>query len=163
MLTVCNRLPVPLPSVVFNPLHLATLPNATVYHWRMPDEGRRNPEPDVMHTMADAIRASVAHGKPADFPRDVGYDGESDMDGRYLLRWHAYRERNSSLRQKKIDSVVATGGPLACEVCSFDFAQTYGERGRGYIECHHVEPLHAGGEGPRTFAIWPCSAPTATA
>lgn len=108
-------------------------------------------EPDVMHVMAEAIRGSVASGEPADFPRDVGYEGESEMEGRYLLRWHAYRERNSALRRKKINSVVAAGAPIACEVCDFDFAQTYGERGRGYIECHHVEPLHVSGEGPRTI------------
>lgn len=108
-------------------------------------------EPDVMHAMAEAIRGSVASGEPADFPRDVGYEGESEMEGRYLLRWHAYRERNSALRRKKINSVVAAGAPIACEVCDFDFAQTYGERGRGYIECHHVEPLHVSGEGPRTI------------
>lgn len=108
-------------------------------------------EPDVMHAMAEAIRGSVASGEPADFPRDVGYEGESEMEGRYLLRWHAYRERNPALRRKKINSVVAAGSPIACEVCDFDFAQTYGERGRGYIECHHVEPLHVSGAGPRTI------------
>jgi 5-methylcytosine-specific restriction enzyme A len=108
-------------------------------------------EPDVMHAMAESIRASVANGEPADFPREVGYDGESEMEGRYLLRWHAYRERNPALRRRKINSVLSGGGSLSCEVCSFDFAQTYGERGSGYIECHHVEPLHVGGEGPRTI------------
>ena len=38
-------------------------------------------EPDVMHAMADSIRASVATGEPPDFPRDVGYAGESEMEG----------------------------------------------------------------------------------
>lgn len=71
------------------------------------------------------------------------------MEGRYLLRWHAYRERNPALRRKKITSVIAAGGSLACEVCEFDFGDFYGERGHGYIECHHVEPLHVGGERAR--------------
>lgn len=31
---------------------------------------------------------------------------------------------------------------LACEACGFDFEATYGPRGAGYIECHHVVPLH---------------------
>jgi 5-methylcytosine-specific restriction protein A len=30
---------------------------------------------------------------------------------------------------------------LACEACGFDFAQTYGECGEGYVECHHCRPL----------------------
>jgi predicted HNH restriction endonuclease len=31
---------------------------------------------------------------------------------------------------------------LACDLV----AQYYGERGRGYIECHHVQPLHVTGQ-----------------
>jgi 5-methylcytosine-specific restriction protein A len=73
------------------------------------------------------------------------------MEGRYLLRWHAYRERNPALRRKKISSVVAAGGSLTCEVCEFDFSEVYGDRGRGFIECHHVEPLHIGGQRARTI------------
>jgi 5-methylcytosine-specific restriction protein A len=107
---------------------------------------------DVMHLLAESIRASVADGEPEDFPGDVGYDGESEMEGRYLLRWHAYRERNPSLRRKKISSVLATGGSLTCEVCKFDFSEFYGDRGRGYIECHHIEPLHVGGERARKLS-----------
>jgi 5-methylcytosine-specific restriction enzyme A len=43
------------------------------------------------------------------------------------------------------------GQALCCEVCGFDFEQTYGERGRGYIECHHIVPLHVA--GPRTTRL----------
>jgi len=103
-------------------------------------------EPDVMHAMAESIRVSVANGEPPDFPREVGYDDESEMEGRYLLRWHAYRERKPGLRRRKIESVRRRGDPIVCEVCEFDFERYYGERGRGYIECHHVEPLHITGQ-----------------
>jgi 5-methylcytosine-specific restriction protein A len=108
-------------------------------------------KPDVMHALAESIRASVASDEPLHLPREVGYENESEMEGRYLLRLHAYRERNRALRQKKINSIVAVGGSLACEVCGFDFAQKYGERGQGYIECHHIEPLHVGGEKARSL------------
>lgn len=108
-------------------------------------------KPDVMRALAESIRKGVAAGEPPDFPREVGYENESEMEGRYLLRLHAYRERNRSLRKKKIDSVLASGGSLACEVCEFDFAHTYGKRGQGYIECHHIEPLHIGGEKARSI------------
>jgi 5-methylcytosine-specific restriction protein A len=33
------------------------------------------------------------------------------------------------------------GKPLACEVCGFDFKTVYGERGEGFIECHHTRAL----------------------
>jgi 5-methylcytosine-specific restriction protein A len=103
----------------------------------------------TMHALAASLRSSLAAGVTPDLPQDVGYENESEMEGRYLLRLHAYRERNSALRRKKISSVLADGGSLACEVCTFDFAQQYGDRGQGYIECHHVEPLHVGGEKAR--------------
>jgi 5-methylcytosine-specific restriction protein A len=34
------------------------------------------------------------------------------------------------------------GGRLTCEGCDFDFADTYGERGKGYMEVHHTRPVH---------------------
>ncbi|MFJ1975729.1 HNH endonuclease [Streptomyces albogriseolus] len=46
-----------------------------------------------------------------------------------------------------MDSVLRKGGSLACEACGFDFKEVYGERGAGYVECHHVLPLHEAGEG----------------
>jgi len=107
--------------------------------------------PDVMHALAESIRETVATGEPLDFPSGVGYEGESEMEGRYLLRIHAYYERDRTLRQKKIKSALSAGRPIACEVCEFDFAVIYGERGKDYIECHHVEPLHVGGEKPRSI------------
>ena len=30
---------------------------------------------------------------------------------------------------------------LKCMACEFDFEETYGERGKDYIEVHHVVPL----------------------
>lgn len=30
---------------------------------------------------------------------------------------------------------------LKCQVCGFDFYETYGDLGKGYIECHHINPL----------------------
>jgi 5-methylcytosine-specific restriction enzyme A len=33
-------------------------------------------------------------------------------------------------------------GRLGCEGCDFDFADAYGERGKGYMEVHHTRPVH---------------------
>jgi 5-methylcytosine-specific restriction protein A len=108
-------------------------------------------KPDVMHAYAESLRKSIANGEPPDFPREVGYENESQMEGRYLLRLHAYRERSPKLRKQKIDRILAETGKLSCQVCEFDFAKTYGDRGKGYIEAHHVESLSAGGEKPRSI------------
>ena len=102
--------------------------------------------PDVMHSIAQDLLHDALSDAPENFPRFQEYDDGSVLEGRYLWRFHAERERNSSLRRKKIRSVLHRGDPLVCEACGFDFEQTYGDRGRGYIECHHVQPLHVTGE-----------------
>ena len=30
---------------------------------------------------------------------------------------------------------------VKCKVCSFDFEEVYGERGKAYIEVHHLRPV----------------------
>jgi 5-methylcytosine-specific restriction enzyme A len=106
--------------------------------------------PDTMHALAASLRSSLAAEELPDLPRETGYENESEMEGRYLLRLHTYQERSSSLRRKKIAARAQTGS-LACEVCQFDFAKVYGDRGTGYIECHHVVPLHVGGAKERSL------------
>lgn len=103
--------------------------------------------PLEMRAEAEALRATALRG---DFTGLTSTVDEEDDDfaaseGRLLIRRHVARERDSRLRRRKIESVLRQGGSLACEACGFDFERTYGERGRGYIECHHVVPLHTTG------------------
>jgi hypothetical protein len=65
----------------------------------------------------------------------VGYEG------RILIKKHLVRERNQALVKKKKRAVLSTTGTLTCEVCRFDFLETYAELGRGFAECHHLTPL----------------------
>lgn len=68
-------------------------------------------------------------------------EGEDAQEGRILTRIHKYRERDPKIVKKKKEDVLRTTGKLVCECCSFDFLKTYGERGEGYIECHHINPV----------------------
>lgn len=113
------------------------------------DEFRDDPE--QMHRVAERLRQAAATDEPGNSSDFLDDEYESVMEGRYLLRFHRVWERKPALREKKIRSVKANGGSLACEACHFDFEQTYGDRGRGFIECHHVEPLHETGERPRNI------------
>ncbi|MFE7559987.1 HNH endonuclease [Kitasatospora sp. NPDC057500] len=81
-----------------------------------------------------------------DEPDGFEDDGFEAPEGRLLMRRHLRRERDSRLKGKKIESVLRRGGTVACEICDFDFEQAYGARGAGYIECHHIVPLHVAGE-----------------
>lgn len=76
---------------------------------------------------------------------DVEFEG-SAAEGRILRIWQLKRERNPELRQKKINSVTRAGRAVECEVCHFNFGVVYGQRGAGYIEVHHKQPLHVSGE-----------------
>lgn len=67
-------------------------------------------------------------------------------EGRATLVSHLRRERDPKLRARKIEAVLRSHGALSCEVCEFNFGATYGEVGGGYIEVHHVVPLHVFGE-----------------
>jgi 5-methylcytosine-specific restriction enzyme A len=103
--------------------------------------------PTEMHVAAQALRAAAIRG---DFTGLSSPVDEEDNDfaaneGRLLIRRHVARERDSRLRRRKIESVLRRGGSLTCEACGFSFEETYGERGHGYIECHHVVPLHTTG------------------
>ncbi|MDW3649860.1 MAG: HNH endonuclease [Bacteroidia bacterium] len=62
-------------------------------------------------------------------------------EGQVIYKLHKYRERDSKISRKKKESVLKKEGRLACEACTFDFYQVYGELGKGYIECHHRVPL----------------------
>jgi len=109
-------------------------------------------DPDLMHQLAESIRGGAARGEFAHLTRPVAEEDEGATEGRLLIRRHVAYERDHALRQRKLDEVRRSGAPIACQVCGFDFAATYGDRGRGYIECHRIVPLHASGPGRRRLS-----------
>jgi 5-methylcytosine-specific restriction enzyme A len=98
--------------------------------------------PAEMQARALALREAATQGQLVDLSGAVDEENDQATEGALLIRLHVTRERSRRLRQRKIESVRGAGRPIACEVCDFDFEKKYGERGRGYIECHHVVPLH---------------------
>ena len=71
---------------------------------------------------------------------DVDDDYEA-REGKLLTRVHRYRERDSKIVKKKKQQVLKKTGKLECEGCGFNFKVNYGERGDGFIECHHIKPV----------------------
>lgn len=57
---------------------------------------------------------------------------------KHIKARHVRIERSSSAAR-----LAKHGKPAVCEVCEFDFENTYGELGVGYIEAHHLVPLSA--------------------
>ncbi len=67
---------------------------------------------------------------------------ENVREGKVLYKMHKVRERDRKIVAKKKAKVLSLNGKLECECCGFDFEKTYGELGKGYIECHHIVPLN---------------------
>jgi 5-methylcytosine-specific restriction protein A len=104
----------------------------------------------AMRQTAQLIREGMSSGELVDASEalvdvdDLG-DGEA-AEGRLLERRHFARERDRTLRDKKIAHHLRSHNHLAYEICGFDFRAVYGDHGGGYIECHHITPLHVSGQ-----------------
>jgi len=68
-------------------------------------------------------------------------EDEICKEGELVTRVHKTIERKAANKKKKIKSVLAKGQDLSCECCGFNFKKVYGDRGDGYIECHHTVPV----------------------
>lgn len=95
-------------------------------------------DPKQLSKTASAVRRLLALREFA--PDDEGPDVVAS-EGRLLTRLHRVRERDARLVERKKAIVLKRTGRLACEACGFAFGPVYGERGLGFIECHHVTPL----------------------
>lgn len=93
----------------------------------------------MLEVVASKIRQAVEVGTFAAVG-EVSEEDELFPEGKVLFRLHRYRERNckivKALKKKAMDK-----NELKCSVCGFDFYQTYGELGKGFIECHHTVPV----------------------
>jgi 5-methylcytosine-specific restriction protein A len=104
---------------------------------------------DELKLIASAIRAAAGDQASIALAEQEDEITEAE-EGRLLTRMHRIRERNRELVKRKPDAVLRKTGRLACEACNFDFNDTYGEHGRGFIEVHHLLPLHVLTPGTRT-------------
>ena len=76
---------------------------------------------------------------------DIAIESEEEhevyTDGSKKKYYTTRYERNINNRKKAIEL-----HGTRCMVCGFDFEITYGERGKDYIELHHLKPLSYIGE-----------------
>lgn len=111
------------------------------------DRDRLRAEADELRRLAkdpDAV-AQLSTVEIADDEEDA-----AAHEGEIKFKLHKQRERDRGLPRKKKASVLRKTGRLACEACGHDFANVYGKRGEGFIECHHVKPIAALQAGDET-------------
>jgi 5-methylcytosine-specific restriction protein A len=94
----------------------------------------------LLSALDAAIRSANATSE--DSRPGVDPEFEDAFEGAILMKLHRVRERDPRLAKTKKEKALQEFGKLACEVCMFDFANFYGARGIGFIECHHILPLH---------------------
>lgn len=99
--------------------------------------GNRPALKKVVSTILAVTKAAVADDAPL-LPDD---DLVEAKEGQLLTRLHRFRERNAAIVKKKKAAHLKQTGLLCCEACGFDFQANYGERGAGFIECHHTKPV----------------------
>lgn len=80
----------------------------------------------------------------------------SSKEGRLIYRKSRQYERNPKNRRLAIQY-----HGLTCNICGFNFEKVYDKYGAGYIEVHHINPLHLSQEeviiNPKTDLITICS------
>lgn len=105
----------------------------------------------ALRSAAAAIRSGIVaiHANESVPNYDEPETAET-AEGKLLTRLHRFRERNPKLVSDKKKSVLRSNRALACEACGFDFGKIYGERGEGFIECHHTKPLSTMKPGEKT-------------
>jgi len=98
-----------------------------------------------LHKIANEIRQTIDNPELSSEVSKIENDETSETDsvkeGQILYKLHKVRERDRKIIEAKKKKVLKEKGELKCEACDFDFEKTYGELGRGYIECHHLIPL----------------------
>ena len=103
---------------------------------------------EELQAAAAAIRAAVGSIEArSDQGQEIEYEAS---EGRILAGLHLYRERDQKIVSRKKRDVLAKVGRLECETCGFDFDRTYGDRGKGFAEVHHIKPVSKLRPGEKT-------------
>lgn len=75
-------------------------------------------------------------------------------EGRRLIRIHESRERTPApVKQLKDKYRAINNGRLPCQICGFDFLETYGDVGAGFAEAHHIVPLAEAPKRGRSVSV----------
>lgn len=109
------------------------------------------PDPARCHAVAQTIRGVLANAQEGETIAQPADDAiEEAAEGRVITALHRRYERSIALVQARKRGALGMFGRLACEACGFDFRERYGDRGEGFIECHHTRPVHALSPGEKT-------------
>ncbi|HEY3397191.1 MAG TPA: hypothetical protein VGM19_05960 [Armatimonadota bacterium] len=87
----------------------------------------------AVRSSADQVSATRREAAESEIPQDV--------DGGYWEGQTRIVEIRAHMRNPLFASKVKAKAHYTCTVCGFSYDEAYGERGIGFAECHHLEPL----------------------
>mgnify|MGYP003636141666 FL=1 len=100
---------------------------------------------EELKSIANQIKRTISNQKVNQKLYQIQVEADEEIhsvkEGKVIYKLHKLRERDNKINQKKKDLYFKKNGKLDCEVCGFDFYETYGEIGKGFIEAHHRVPL----------------------
>lgn len=97
------------------------------------------PEGEPLWVISGICWKNTEIEKPETEPTDI--DILAFPEGSPKRRLHLLRERNQTVVAKAKALGLREDLSLQCQVCGFSYVETYGERGRGFIEAHHKKPV----------------------
>ena len=106
---------------------------------------------DEVSRLAKHILEGVGEGMDAPLVIDAPEGMEYAQEGRILSRRHWVRERDQGIVGRKKKSFFKLYKDIFCEICDFNYRKNYGERGDGYIECHHIKPISELNAGAKIY------------
>jgi len=95
----------------------------------------------LAHTIRRAVNDTALRNTLYQIENEKEEGGMSAREGKVIYKLHKHFERNPKLNQLKKEQYYQAHSKLICEVCDFDFHESYGELGKGFMECHHKKPL----------------------
>jgi 5-methylcytosine-specific restriction protein A len=96
---------------------------------------------EALQKLANNIKSFSLTNIADKLSESVEQEEEEFPEGKILYRIHRERERSKRLVEKAKDKRKKEVGVLDCDVCGFNFLQSYGDIGADYIECHHTKPV----------------------
>lgn len=104
---------------------------------------------ELQMTIWDMFLGKGSFNLPAN-DQFLGINGEDFFaleGGNREIGPHIIKERDANLVKRAKQNALKKGnGRILCECCDFDFFDFYGVHGSAFIECHHNDPIAAGGE-----------------
>ena len=106
-------------------------------------------DPAALQLEADCIVRAVEN-VDTEILNTLPNAGEAEgEEGGVIIRLHKRYERDRKIIRAKLHAAKKVGD-ISCQVCGFDFQAQFGALGDGYIEVHHLKPVHTLIKGSKT-------------